>query len=110
MYYTFYVKDETYKLKLATKDLLDIEKKLGMNPIMIFGVNGNRVPTITELITIIASSFNKYNHGISENDVLDIIDNWLNEGNTIKELIELVVEIYKVSGLYKEKKDNEEKN
>lgn len=109
MYYTFEVNGETYRLKLATKDLLDIEKKLGMNPVMLFG-NGNRIPTITELITIIACSFNKYNHGISENDTLDIIDKWLDSGHTFEDMIKVVVEIYKVSGLYKEKKEENEKN
>jgi hypothetical protein len=55
---------------------------------------------------VLASSLEQYNHGIGEKEAQDIFDKWLGEGNTVADFIQIIIEIYKVSGLIK----NTEKN
>ncbi|MBQ0099702.1 MAG: hypothetical protein KBS91_04070 [Firmicutes bacterium] len=55
LYYEFPVGEKTYKLSLNTKNTIALEKKLGMNPISIFG-NGDRIPTLGEMIAFLHAS------------------------------------------------------
>ena len=48
MYYTFTVGGNDYKLRLSTRNTVALEKKIGCNPLMIFG-NGDRVPSVTDM-------------------------------------------------------------
>lgn len=106
LYYDFIVGEETYKLRLSTRSIMTLEKKIGMNPLMIFGLNGDNIPTVSTMVQVLASSLEQFNHGIGEKEAQDIFDNWLSEGNTVTDFIQIIIEIYKVSGLIK----NTEKN
>ena len=107
MYYTFTVGGNDYKLRLSTRNIVALEKKIGCNPLMIFG-NGDRVPSVTDMVAILSCSLEQYNHGLSINDAYDIFDKWLEEGNTTTDFIPVILEIYKVSGIIRE--EQSEKN
>ena len=77
-----------------------LEKQLGCNPLAIFG-DGDKLPTVTEMVVVLYASLIQYNHGISLNDAYDIFDNYLADGNTATDFISVILEIYKVSGLIK---------
>lgn len=111
MFYELNVGEKTYKLTLTTRDLMKLEDRIGMNPMLIFGTDAKdlHLPKITTMIDIIICSFPKYNHGLSDDEICDIIDAWCEEGHTKDEIAMLVVEIYKASGLYKQV-DNDSKN
>lgn len=100
MYIDFVVGDKEYKLRLNTRNTVQLEKQLGCNPLSVFG-NGDTIPTITVLVNILHSALQPYHHGITLNDAYDIFDAWLNEGNTITDFLPIVIDIYKVSGLIK---------
>jgi len=87
MFYNFKVKDKEYKLRLATRDLIKLEDKLGMNPIYIFGkdLKHPEIPKTKDVLTIIAAAFND----IPEEQVYDIIDEWLEEGHSSYDLVEV---------------------
>lgn len=102
MYYEFKVGNETYNLRLPTKEIINLEKEIGMNPLMIFGKNGDNIPTITVMVAILFASMKQLNHGITKDKVYEIFDKYIEE-NSIESFGEVILEIYKVSGLIKEK-------
>ncbi len=106
MYINFSAGDKEYKLRLNVRNTVILEKQLGCNPLTIFG-NGDRMPTMTDMIAILHASLQQYNHGISINDAYDIFDKWLDDGNTITDFLPVIIDIYKVSGIIK---DETEKN
>lgn len=112
IYKEFNVGDKCYKLRLTTKDICDLEQDINMNPLMIFGKNGDRVPTVGIMVNILYHSLQSLNHGISRNEAFSIFDEWLaKENKIVTDFIPIVIDIYRVSGLIKEEKvEAEEKN
>ncbi len=108
MYVNFEVKGESYKLRLNTRAIVLLEKQLGCNPLTIFG-DGSVIPTITTMVNILHASMQQYNHGISLNDAYDIFDNYLADGKTTIDFINVIFEVYRESGLIP-KEGNNEKN
>jgi hypothetical protein len=99
MYYEFNVGNETYKLRLNTRNLITLEKQIGCNPLSIFG-NGDTIPTISTMVTILHTSLQQYHHNIKLDDAYEIFDKYL-EDNTATDFIPVIIEIYKVSGIIK---------
>jgi hypothetical protein len=98
MYYDFEAGNKTYKLRINTRSVVQLEKTLGCNPLAIFG-DGETVPTITVMVSVLHSALQQYHHGISLNDAYDIFDEYLADGNTAIDFVPIILEIYKVSGL-----------
>lgn len=98
MYYDFKAGDKEYKLRLSTRAIVTLEKSIGCNPLMIFG-NGDTVPTITVMVAVLHASLQQMNHGITLNDAYDIFDEYLADGNAPTDFIQVIIEIYQVSGL-----------
>ena len=108
-YINFEVGNKTYKLRLNTRNTVLLEKQLGCNPVNIFG-DGETLPTLTAMVSILHAACQQYNHGISLNDAYDIFDEYLDE-HALTDFIPVIMDIYKVSGIIpKDRKDNEEKN
>lgn len=110
MYYTFTVKDTDYKLRLNAKACIDLEKKLGQNPVQILADIGEtgKVPGLENFITIMHASMAQLNHGISMDKMYEIYDEYVDEGHTMYDLVAVIMEVFKVSGLIPENPD--EKN
>ena len=106
LYTDFHAGNKDYKLRLSIRNTVALEKMLGCNPLMIFG-NGDRMPTITEMTTILHFSLQQYHHNLTMTDSQDIFEEWLNDGNAITDFVAVIIEIYKVSGIIK---NEEEKN
>ena len=100
LYFEFEAGNNVYKLRLNTRNIVSLEKHLGCNPVMVFG-NGDRVPTVTEMVAILNYSLQAYNHGITMDKAYSIFDEYLADGHAMTEFIPVIVEIYKVSGLMK---------
>lgn len=105
MYYELETGNKVYKLRLNTRNIIELEKKIGGNPLSIFGT-GERIPTVTEMITILHCSLQQYEHGITLNEAYEIFDSWISEGNAAVEFLNIIVEVYKVSGII----NNNQKN
>jgi hypothetical protein len=108
MYYEFNAGSKEYKLRLNTRNVVELEKKLGCNPIMIFGLEGDQIPTVATMVVILHASLQTYNHGITLNDTYDIFDAYLEDGHTSVDFIKVIMEIYKASGIVP--KEEDEKN
>lgn len=106
MYIDFNVGNKEYKLRLSIRNTVALEKQLGCNPIAIFG-DGDKLPTITQMVSILHASLLQYNHGIGLNDAFEIFESWLEEGHTITDFIPIIIDIYKVSGIIQNDKTTE---
>lgn len=110
MYYDFEAGNSAYKLRLNTRNIIALEKALGCAPLGIFG-KGDRIPTTTEMVQILHSSLQQFQHSITLDKTYDIFDSYLADGNSVTDFITVIVEVYKVSGIIKEDKIEEtEKN
>lgn len=108
VYVDFTAGNKDYKLRLNTRNTVALEKALGCNPLAIFG-NGEEIPTITTMVNILFYSLQQLNHSISLDDAYNIFDSYLEDGNSSTDFINVILEIYKVSGIIKNT-DNEIKN
>ena len=111
MYVDFNAGGKDYKLRLATRNIVALEKAIGCNPLSIFG-NGNEIPSVTTMVNILWFSLQKFHHGINLTDAYDIFDEYLEE-HGMTDFIAVIVDIYKVSGLIKDdskEEIEEEKN
>lgn len=104
MYVDFNAGGKDYKLRLATRNIVALEKAIGCNPLSIFG-NGEELPSITTMVMILWQSLQKFHHNIGLNEAYDIFDEFLEE-NTTMDFIPVILEIYKVSGIIRN--DNNE--
>lgn len=106
MYVDFKAGDKDYKLRLATRNIVALEKAIGCNPLGIFG-KGDEIPSITTMVNILFYSLQKFHHGISLNDAYDIFDEFMEEKG-MTDFIPVILEIYKVSGFIKDTDKQEE--
>lgn len=98
MYMDFEAGNKSYKLRLNTRNTIELEKKLGCNPLGVFG-DGSTLPTVSQMVTILWASLQQYNHGVSMNDAYEIFDNYLDDGHIMTDFFNVIIEVYKVSGL-----------
>lgn len=106
MYVDFSVNNKDYKLRLNTRNIVALEKQLGGNPLAIFG-DGDKIPTITEMVYILHSSLQQLNHGISLTDAYDIFDDYIADGHNATDFIQVILDIYKVSGIISGEEETE---
>lgn len=104
LYVDFKAGSNDYKLRLATRNIVALEKAIGGNPLSIFG-NGEEIPPVTTMVNILFHSLQQYHHGIGLEEAYNIFDKYLEE-NSMTDFISIILEIYKVSGIIK-KEDNE---
>lgn len=105
-YTTFTTTKDEYKLALTTSAICQLEKKIGCNPLSVFG-DGSTIPTVSTMVLILHASLQKYQHGISEEKACAIFDEWLDNGNVITDFVPVILDIYKVSGLIKAEEETE---
>ena len=99
-YVDFSAGNKDYKLRLTTRSIVSLEKTLGCNPLSIFG-DGETIPTITTMVSVLHASLQSLHHGITMNDAYDIFDAYL-EDHTMTDFLPVIIEIYKTSGLMRE--------
>lgn len=107
MYVDFTAGNKEYKLRLNIRNTVALEKQLGCNPLMIFN-DGDTIPTITTMVSVLHAALQQYNHGITLNDAYNIFEEWLNDGHTVVDFLPIIIDVYKVSGIIKQ--DEEVKN
>ena len=111
LYTTITIDGVDYKARLNAKACVDLEKKLGTNPLNIFAKiadNGN-IPDLGVLITMLQASLTAYNHGMTMDKTYELYDKFVDEGHTLMDLVPILLDVFKVSGFFKEE-TIEEKN
>lgn len=114
LYTTITIKDKEYKARINAKACVDLEKKLGTNPLNIFinMASGDNfiMPSLGSMLIILHAALQAYEHKITMDDVYDLYDDFVAEGHNLTDLVPIIVDIYKVSGLIPEEVETETKN
>ena len=108
LYAEWEVNGKEYKLRLGARDIVKLEKKLGGNPMDIFmRIQNNQLPSLEAVILILQASMTKYHNSMKVDDVYDLYDEYVAEGNTYMDLIPVLLEVFKVSGFFKDEEEGE---
>lgn len=92
-----------YKLTLNMANMVALEKALGENPLnVLMSMQENKLPQFDIITTILLYSMKKYQPKTNQNDVYNLIDNYLEEGNDIGALIKLVVAVFEKAGYFRQ--------
>ena len=95
----FTVGTNVYKLQLKTKQCILLEKKLGQSPLeMLMKLEDGGLPTLNDMITIITIGMLVHNPSMNENKVADLLDEYVEDGHSYMELLEVIVELLSKSG------------
>lgn len=103
-YFIWKVGDKELKLKLTTKNIFDLENEYDCNLLMLL----NNMPTLNVMLTIIAKSAEKFNHGVMKDDIYDLYDEYVDEGHSQLELFSVVIMgVFGASGFFSSKMKEE---
>ena len=95
----FTVGTNMYKLQLKTKQCILLEKKLGQSPLeMLMKLEDGGLPTLNDMITIITIGMLVHNPSMNENRVADLLDEYVEDGHSYMELLEVIIELLSKSG------------
>ena len=110
MYIEFEAGNRTYKLRLTTRGIVQLEKDLGCNPLQIFmGIDEDVLPKVSDLITVTHAMLQPYEHGIRRDDTIEILEKYIEDGHTYWDLIPTLIEVFVEAG-FLPKSGDEEKN
>ena len=99
--------EKSLNLRLTSRSTVALEQKLGMSPISALMEN-QQVPRLETAITILHGCAQALNHGITLDKTYDIYDEYVDCGGTLMDLIMALVEVFKISGFFKEPPKAEE--
>ena len=118
-----------YKLRLGARDAADVEKRLGrsaldvllaMAPAQIPDIDPDNpdlakipvktmsMPGVGDICVILHGALQKYQHGISLNDVYDLFDAHIDGGGNYDDFIGILSDVLEVSGFLPRKPESEE--
>ncbi|WP_042387492.1 DUF6096 family protein [Clostridium culturomicium] len=113
MYTNLTIGTKELKLRLRARDCVELERKLGKSPLdVMMELSNGSMPKVGTLITILHSSLQAFEHGYTEEKTYDLYDEYVEAGGTLVELMPVILEVFKVSGFFKEeqKQGEEAKN
>ena len=111
MYVEFTAGERTYKLRLTTRGIVQLEKSLGYNPLQMFmGIDEDVLPKFSDMIKVFHQMLQAYEHGISENDTYDIYDAFVADGHSMWDLMPILIEVFQEAGFLPKEGEGEPKN
>ncbi|MBE1554808.1 DUF6096 family protein [Sporosarcina limicola] len=93
---------EELKLRITAAATIDLEKKLGgRNPLdILMGIENGNMPSISSVLLILHSSVQKFHHGFKFDDIVDLYDVYVENGNSYTDLLPVLIEVFRVSGFF----------
>lgn len=112
LYTKITINDIDYKARLTARALVDLEKKMGTSPLNIFMEMSKKedyIPDLSILISIFHASLQAMEHGITLDKAYELYDQMVDEGKSIADLLNIIVEIFQSSGLIPKEVEDKEK-
>ena len=95
----FTVGTNIYKLQLKTKQCILLEKKLGQSPLdLLMKLEDDTLPQLNDMITIITIGMLVHHPSMNENKVADLLDEYVEDGHSYMELLEVIIGLLSKSG------------
>ena len=99
-YVTFEVGDKNLKLRMDTKNTVALERVIGTNPINeLMKCAAGQLPTMDFVSATLHASLQKLEHGYTINNVYGLIDEYIESGKTLVDIIPMLVEVFQLAGL-----------
>lgn len=107
------VKNKKYKLRLNTRATILLEKKMKKNPLeVMYGITQGMMPTLEEVMDILYHSLIPYHETSFEtiDSVYDFYDKYIENGGSLEEILEVLLEVINACGYFKKVDDKEVNN
>jgi hypothetical protein len=109
MYTELIIGGETFKLRLNTRNSIQLEKALGYNPLnLLMAMEQNKMPRLYDIIVILQSMLQSFHHGYTIDKTMDLFDKYVEDGHGMFDLIPVFIEVFKQSGYISEQTADEE--
>ena len=103
-WYEITINNKEYRLRMGIRDVCALESQLGKNPVAL--ISGD-FPTVTEMVKVLHASLQKYHHGFGMGEVMELFEAWLEDGHAQTDFLEVMLGIFKVSGLLENDRKND---
>ena len=92
---------QSYKLKLKTSAIVELESKYKTNFMNIMGSGQGGMPALSVMLDVAHAAMKDWNHGITKNGVMDIFNRYIEEGGSqLSFYMTVYMEIFTVSGFF----------
>lgn len=92
---------QSYKLKLKTSAIVELEGKYKTNLMNIMGSGQGGMPALSVMLDVAHAAMKDWNHGITKKDVMDIFNRYIDEGGSqLSFYMTVYMEIFTVSGFF----------
>lgn len=92
---------QSYKLKLKTSAIVELESKYKTNLMNIMGSGQGGMPALSVMLDVAHAAMKDWNHGIAKNGVMDIFNRYIEEGGSqLSFYMTVYMEIFTVSGFF----------
>lgn len=109
LYKELKVKDKELKLRLRAQDCVNLETRIGESPLnVLMRCSEGKLPTISFITATLQCSLQAYHHEYNTQKTFELYDELVDEGKGITDMIEIITEIFEVSGFLKREKSEEE--
>ena len=98
-FFTLTVGGEEYMMRLTASAIMQIEKKLGKSLFSALeNIQDNMIETVT---TIIWGAMQPLNAGFTTEKAMALFDNFVDEGNSIEDMMLVINSLFETSGFFK---------
>lgn len=92
---------QSYKLKLKTPAIVELETKYKTNLMNIMGTGQGGMPALSVMLDVAHAAMKDWQHGITKNEVQNLFERYVNEGGSqLSFYMSVYMEIFAVSGFF----------
>lgn len=92
---------KSYKLKLRTNAIVELETKYKTNLMNIIGTGQGGMPALSVMLDVAHAAMKEWQHGITKNEVQNLFERYVNEGGSqLSFYMSVYMEIFAVSGFF----------
>lgn len=92
---------KTYKLKLRTPAIVELEQKYKTNLMNIMGSGQGGMPALSVMLDVAHAAMKEWQHGITKNEVQSLFSKYVEEGGSqLSFYMTVYMEIFTVSGFF----------
>lgn len=94
------VSGESYKIKLCTPEITELEKIYKCNLMSLMG-DADKLPSLTTMLQVTHAAMKRWTHGIKIKDVETLYDKYIQTGGSMLQFyVDVYMRIYSVSGFF----------
>ena len=108
-YTTWKIGEVEHKLRLTTRQAVAVEEKLGVNLLKVFMPRQDEdfpLPPLKVMLVVIHGALQKFEHGVTLDDVYDMHDDYVDAGGDQTSLLmDVIIPLFENSGFMQKQKE-----